>query len=186
MLKVLKIGSIALIGGVALLFAIGLLLPEWHIASRTIRLHQSPEAVWRVLTDYPSMPGWRKELVRVERTKVQEAGVTKVIWTEHLKNGYEVPLEDLRSDPPHLLIRRIADPRMPFGGTWKYELQPDGGGCLVKVTESGYVRIPIFRVFTRFSDLSATVEQFLAALAKKFGESPQFTDKPAVQYVDDM
>ena len=185
-MKYVKIASIVLVGGIALLFGIGLLLPEWHIASRTIQLKAPPEAVWKVLTDYPSMPQWRTELERVERTEIREAGATRVIWKERLKGGNELPLEDLQSEAPRLLVRRIADPKLPFGGTWKYELRPAGEGCTVKITESGYVRIPIFRVFARFINLSATAEQFLVSLAAKFGEQPHFTAKPEVQFIDDM
>ena len=37
---------------VALIAAIGSLLPKAHVARRSILLHQAPESVWKVITDF--------------------------------------------------------------------------------------------------------------------------------------
>lgn len=50
-----------------------------------------------------------------------------VRWRETGRDGtitYEVDA----AEPPRRLVIRIADPKLPFGGTWTYVLEPDGGG----------------------------------------------------------
>ena len=60
---------------------------------------------------------------------------------------------------------RIADPDLPFGGTWTYELKPDGGGTQLVITERGEVYNPIFRFMSRFVfSHTATMERFVASL----------------------
>ena len=184
-MKYVKLASVVLIGGFVLLYGIGYFLPEWYIASRTIRLNQPPDAVWKVLTDYPAMSKWRKGLASVERVEERVGGESKVIWREHLKNGYDMSLEDLRVDPPKQLVRRVADTETPYGGTWKFDLEPVDGGSTVKLTESGYLKTPIFRLLSRLGDVSGAVDEYLEALAGRFGEKANFIEKPPVRYVDD-
>jgi hypothetical protein len=71
-------------------------------------------------------------------------------------------------------VRTIADPSLPFGGRWVYELEPTpSGGTRVTVTEEGEVYNPIFRVVSRFMDQSATIKEYLTDLAGRFGEAPR-------------
>ena len=53
-------------------------------------------------------------------------------------------------EPPRRLVTRIADEDLPFGGTWTYRLEPDGGGTRVTITEDGEVYNPVFRFVSRF------------------------------------
>ena len=66
---------------------------------------------------------------------------------------------------------RIADDTLPFGGTWTYELAPEGAGTRLTITEDGVVRNVVFRFLSRwvFSH-TATLEKYLRALGRKFGE----------------
>lgn len=157
------LGSLA--GLVALSFLIGSMLPSGHTASRTLRLKRSPDEVWKVLIDYSAMPTWRTDLTKIER--MPDANGHQV-WME--TGGMSLPLEDIESDPPHKLVRRIADPNLPFGGTWTYQITAVADGCTVKITEDGVVRNPIFRLMSRFSDQSSTITGFLEALAGRFSE----------------
>ncbi len=55
------------------------------------------------------------------------------------------------------MVLRIADPSLPFSGTWTYEIKPTGTGRELTLTEDGEVGNPIFRVmqkvfFSPYSD----------------------------------
>jgi uncharacterized protein YndB with AHSA1/START domain len=165
----LTLGS--LIAFVAIVAIIGWILPEGHTASRTVRFGKPPDVVWQALTDFRSMPSWRADLERIEQLPNHDGNP---VWKEYLKGGFSLPLETIAFDPPHRLVRRIADPKLPFGGTWTYELAPAEGGTKVTITENGFVSNPLFRVMSRFSGQARTIEQFFKALAGKFGEEARF------------
>jgi hypothetical protein len=85
-----------------------------------------------------------------------------------------IPLETVISQPPAKLVVRIADPKLPFGGTWTYEITPIATGSSLRIREDGEVYNPLFRFLSRFVfGQSTTIETYLKSLAKKFGESPQ-------------
>jgi uncharacterized protein YndB with AHSA1/START domain len=150
---------------VVLVAIIGSLLPKGHTAVRTIRLKQRPEAVWQAITDYAGAPGWRTEVKKVERLPDQNG---HQVWRETTDSA--LTLETLEEAAPRRLVRKIADPSLPFGGTWTYEIAPAEGGCTITITENGEVYNPLFRVISKMMDPSATIRGYLRALAKKFGE----------------
>lgn len=170
-MKWILICGATMAGLAAVAFLVGLYLPESHTASRTLRLRRTPEEVWRVITDYSSMPTWRTGLERIERLPDRNGNA---VWKETQQGGSSLPLEDVEADPPRRLVRKIADPSLPFGGTWTYELSPAAAGTTLKITEDGVVRNPIFRLMSRFMDPSASLTGFLESLARKFGEEPRF------------
>jgi hypothetical protein len=69
-------------------------------------------------------------------------------------------------------VTRIADPDLPFGGSWTYEIRAaEDGGSVVVITEDGEVRNPIFRFVSRFLfGHTATLDGYLRALGRKFSE----------------
>ena len=146
---------------------IGYSLPKGHIATRAVRFNAPPQAIWNIVTDYPAQPTWRTGLKSVERAAVHDG---HEVWREISTRGEAMPLETLEAIPPAKLIRKIADPKMSFGGTWTYEFTPDGSGTRLTITERGEVYNPIFRVVSRFADMRSTIDQFLTALAAKLGE----------------
>lgn len=157
-------GLVVLIGVVAL---VGALLPKGHVASRSARYTQLPEAVWAAITDYTAFPSWRTDVKSVERLPDQNG---HMVWKENGKNG-PLPLEVVESNPPARLVLKIADPSLPFGGTWTYDIKPDGAGCRLTITERGAVSNPIFRFMSRFVfRQTATMESYLKALGRKFNE----------------
>ncbi|MCA1557705.1 MAG: SRPBCC family protein, partial [Acidobacteria bacterium] len=101
-----------------IVFAIGLSIPRQHVASRTLRTRQSPEAIWRLITDYEGQPVWRKDLERVERLPEREG---REVWREIYKDGSPITLETMEMIAPRRLVRTIADEGGPFSGRWEYE-----------------------------------------------------------------
>jgi hypothetical protein len=141
------VGITMLAALIALVAAVGAMLPVSQVATRRARLKQSPAAIWAA----------------IDREKTfREDGVS-----------YEVT----RSDPPRLLETRIADRNLPYGGTWLYEIAPAAGGTDLRITENGNVYNPIFRFVSRFiMGHTATIEKSLTGLGKKFGEQVRVED----------
>ena len=167
-LVVVVLVLVAVVGGVALW---GSRLPVAHVASRVLRLDQPPESVWAVLTDYPGQLSWRTDLKSIERV----SGTPTETWREVTSSG-EMPLATTESDPPRRLVRTIADPTLPFGGRWVYELVPDGAGTRLSITEEGEVYNPLFRFMSRYVfDQAGTIETVMKALAARFREPPRIT-----------
>ncbi len=68
---------------------------------------------------------------------------------------------------------RIADRKLPFGGTWSFDIAPAAGGeSDLRVTEDGEVYNPIFRFMARFVfGYTASIEGYLRDLGTKFGQT---------------
>ena len=78
-----------------------------------------------------------------------------------------------RVDPPRELVLRIADERLPYGGTWTFRLSPAGdGGSDLAITEDGFIENLAFRTMARFVfGYEATMNGFLTDLEAR-GRSP--------------
>ena len=68
---------------------------------------------------------------------------------EHGGDG-DILFEVAERVPDRRLVTRIADPSLPFGGRWTFELAPAAGGTELRITEDGEVYNPIFRFVSRF------------------------------------
>ena len=148
--------------------AIGYMLPKSHVASASARFAASPDSLWTSLTDVAAFPKWRPALARVELLP-DENGQRG--WRE-LGNHDAVTYRVVESVPPRRLVTRIADKNLPFGGSWTYDLAPDGSGTRLTITENGEVYNPIFRFASRFiMGYTATMESMLRALGSKHGET---------------
>ena len=153
---------------IAVVAIVGMLMPQSHIVSRSVQVKQSPDVIFNAITDWTSFPNWR-EGVKGVKERTGEAG--RVSWIEVTSFG-EIPLEILESHSPDKLVVRIADPKLPFGGIWTYDIQPaPGGGSTFTITEAGDVYNPIFRVMSKYIfGHAATIEAYQRSLKKKFGE----------------
>lgn len=154
--------SIAILLTVAVLA--GLALPKAHRATRTTTLAAPPQAVFAVVSDFIRYPEWRSD---VKSMVVDgQGGVGTVIYEEG-PNG-AIPFRVETHEPPSRLVMRVADPSLPFSGTWTYELRPSGAGTELTVTEDGEVSNPIFRLVQKlFFSPSGTIETYLADLQKR-------------------
>ena len=91
------------------------------------------------------------------------------LWREVGKHDV-VTFEEVEAAPPRRLVARIADPSLPYGGSWTYVVTPDGTGSRVTITENGVVYSPVFRFVSRFVfGHHATQEAYLRALGRRFG-----------------
>src|SRR5262249_29847883 len=140
----LLISLFVLIGVILVVILIGLSLPKQHVVSRSVTFYQPPETIWAVITGPPT---WRPDLKRYEELPVHNA---HRMWRETDKHGQTITYEAIESFAPRKLVVRIADEKLPFGGTWTYDIVPAGGGSSVTITENGEVYNPIFRFVSRF------------------------------------
>src|SRR2546429_97944 len=132
--------------------------------------HQLPEAIWKAVTDIDAMPMWRQGLQSVKPLP-DKNGLPS--WVETSASG-TIPFETVVSQPPSRLIVRIADSKLPFGGTWTYEITPAAAGCSLRIREDGEIYNPVFRFLSRFVfGYSGTMDTYLRSLEKKFGEQAQ-------------
>jgi uncharacterized protein YndB with AHSA1/START domain len=151
---------------VLLVLAAGLLLPKEHTARSHALINASPDSIWRALTDVEAFPSWRSDVARVELLSPSDG---RRRWREVGKHG-TITFEEVMAQPPRRLIGRIADPSLPFGGSWTYDVAPEGTSSRVTITEAGIVHNPLFRFMSRFVfGHHATQEAYLRALGRKFG-----------------
>jgi uncharacterized protein YndB with AHSA1/START domain len=157
----LIIVSLLVVAGIVI-YAIGARLPVHHVATRTVHIAAPPARVYALIRDFGSAPTWRKDVKRVELLADIHG------FREHGHNGaitYEV-LEDVS---PSKLVTRIVDRNLGFGGSWTYDLTPDGDGTLLRITENGEVTNVLFRFMSRYVfGHTATIEKVQDALAKHF------------------
>jgi uncharacterized protein YndB with AHSA1/START domain len=167
-MKWLLIAGIALACLAAAVVVTGMLLPKAHVATRGAHLKHPPEAVWALITGDQT---WRPEVRRYEPLPEKHG---RRAWKETDKHGSSITFETVESEQPRRLVTRIADPNLPFGGTWTYQIVPQAGGCSIEITEHGEVYNPIFRFVSRFiMGHTATIDAYLSALGKRLEEGGQ-------------
>lgn len=157
---------VLVLGGIAVVItAMGFSLPIQHTATRSVTLHASPQQVWEIISGPPT---WRPDVVRYEELPPQDG---HRMWIEYGKGGSKMTYEVVESDRPQKLVTRIADPHLPFGGTWTYAIQPNAdGGSTLTITEDGEVYNPIFRFISRYiMGYTETMDRYLAALQTRLG-----------------
>lgn len=156
----IRIGLL-LVGVIAVVAGIGWSLPVAHTASRQATVAAAPADVYAVISDVERYPTWWAEISRVEMLP-PVAG--RVRFREHMSTG-PVVVEIEEAASPSRFVTRIADPDQPFGGTWTFEIAPEGTGSRLTLTERGEVYNPIFRFMARFVfGHTATIESCLRAL----------------------
>ena len=158
---------VALVATVLAVLIVGALLPVGHVATRSARYSRSPEEIWVAITGFADASTWRSTVKSFERLEDQNG---QAVWRE---NGSTGPLTYVVEElvPPSRLVTRIADPGLPFGGRWIYEVSPADGGASLTITEDGEIYNLIFRFMSRFVfGHTRTMDGYLRDLGRKFGE----------------
>ena len=159
-MKILFIVFGGLVCVIVAVVAVGALLPKSHTASRTALIKATPEQVFALIS---GPQDWRTDLK--EYKFFDENG--RHMQQETDKHGQTITYEIVQSQPPTLRKTTIADKNLPFGGSWTWNIQQQGDGCAVAITEDGEVYNPVFRFVSRFIlGHTRTIDNYFAMLAK--------------------
>jgi hypothetical protein len=128
---------LALLAAVVLgAFGFGATMPTAHVAARSRKLPARPEIVWGLINDPVATKGW----------------------------GGDTKTEVVEQDPPRLLVRQIVGEKA-FGGTWTFEIAPEGHeASTLTITERGEVYNPLFRTVMRLTGQTRGIDAYLAKL----------------------
>jgi len=142
------------------MFITGSMLPQGHTATMSEEFTASREEVWAVLSDFGGWPSWRSDLKEI---RTGHNGFTEVN-SENEVVDYQI--EDFVS--PERMVTRITTKDLPYGGSWTYELTPNGTGCTLTITENGEVYNPLFRFMSKYMfGHTMTMEGYMADLKKR-------------------
>jgi hypothetical protein len=152
---------------VGLVALIGSQLPKKHTATRTARVKLPPDSLYTLLSDVDNYRTWRPDVKKIERLPDRDG---RPAWVEETSNG-RLPMFFERTERPSLLVGRIADPTLPFGGTWTYRISPADEGSELSITEDGEIYNPLFRFMARVVfGYTATMDTFIKHLQAKVSQ----------------
>lgn len=133
---------------IALILAIGAILPVKHMAQRSVELNAPTDKVWAKITDYTDMPSWRKDLHKIEM-KIGTDG--QPIWQEFENKTESLDFETTEQIDGQKLVRKIVGDRSDFGGTWTFELVANADDrTTLTITENGEVYNVLFRFVSKY------------------------------------
>jgi len=155
-------GALGLIVLVVLL--VGWSLPVKHRATKETTYRATPAQLFTLITDVKSFPTWRASVKEVQVLPFHDGHPQ---FREIGKNG-SIVYEIDSAVANQTLVTRIADPSLPFGGKWTYEITPRNDSATLRITEDGEVYNPLFRFFSRFIiGHTATIDQYLSDVGKR-------------------
>jgi len=167
-MRYLQITAAAVAALVAVVLIVGWLLPVRHRATRSIRVGAPPQAVFALVSNVGAYPRWRTGVTEVELLP-SDASTPRQRFRERGGDG-AILYEIVERLPDHRLVTRIADPDLPFGGRWTYELSAVPGGTMLRITEDGEVYNPVFRFVSRFvMGHTRTLDRYLRDVATRLG-----------------
>jgi hypothetical protein len=161
----LGVGVLVLLG--VAVAVIGALLPRGHVAAREAMFRRPAAEVFAIVRDVAAAPAWRTGLKAVELLPPREG---RLCFREVSGHG-AITFCVCEEKPAERWVVEIADPELPFGGTWTYEFTAEPAGTRVRITERGEVKNVLFRFMARFVFGHArTLETYLRDLGRKLGE----------------
>jgi Polyketide cyclase / dehydrase and lipid transport len=148
--------------------AIGFALPAHTEHTRTVTLKQSPDAIFAVLADVPSMPKWNTHMEKVEMLPPIDG---KEATKQTFQGGMTMTIVTAESLAPAHLVREMRDDGGPFLGSWTYEIAPAESGSTVVLKEKSEVKNPFFRLMMLIFGPTKYMDDHLVDLARNFGET---------------
>ena len=163
----LKISGGIVIVVFAYVLIAGSVVARHHVVSVHVALKRPPPDVFAAISDRAAQTAWRADLKAVELLPPQDG---RAVFRETTKMGPVRYVVD-ESIPGRRLVTRILDEDLGYRGRWIHDLEPDGAGTRLTVSEEGEVTSLLFRALSPFFSKTATLEDYLRALAAKFGET---------------
>ena len=173
-MKIVLIVLGTLVAIVVIVVVVGWSLPVKHRASRqATNLTAAPESLYATITSVEAFPTWRSKVASVARVATPTGARS---YRETGDDGVILYIVD-EEVPSRRLVTRIADPSLPFGGTWTFELSPSASGTTVRITEDGEVYNPVYRFMSTYLlGHHATIDTYLTDLGRKFGATVAIVD----------
>lgn len=165
--KWMLIAAAVPIGIGVLVYAVGMALPERHVATASAVIASPADRIAGLIREVEAQPRWRSGVTAIE---ILERNGDQLLYVE--RKGGDAITFALREERPGALFRStIADPDLPFGGYWTIALRPVAEGTAVDIEEHGTVSNPIFRFVSRFIfGHEATMKAYLGDLKRAVGE----------------
>ena len=152
-----------------MMMIIGQFLPAEHEVSLTADFDLPADSLWSILTSYESYPDWRIDLHRVE---VLPDSIGLHRWREFDQSKMNLTYTEVEVNKPLLLTIKIVDQNIPFGGTWKMELNSLNTKSQLKITETGSIESGFFRfIATYLFGFDSTIRSFINMLKAHLGEA---------------
>lgn len=126
-----------------LVYGTGWLLPRDHVATVEAVVPAGPTEVAALVRDVESQPRWRSSVTAIEVGERRPDGMGYV----ERSGGEAIAFNFAEESRDRRFRSTIADPDLPFGGTWTIALEPDAGGTRVRIEERGFVTDPAYRFF---------------------------------------
>ena len=159
MMKILLVVLAMFVLSIIVIVLVGAMLPKQHTATRSAVVKATPEQVFALIS---GPQDWRTDLKNY--SYFDENGRHMIRETD--THGQTITYEIVQSQPPTLLKRTIADKTLPFGGSWTWQIQPQGSDSNVTITEDGEVYNPVFRFVSKFiMGHTRTLDNYLTMLS---------------------
>lgn len=159
-----------LIAPFALVALFGCFLPRRHTVARSIVLKQRPETIWETVTSIERLPGWWPPCFMVERLPDRDG---RPVYRQSFMQGrrkHSITVEVTEAIEPTRFVTTIVGG--PFRGSWVYDIQPEGSGTKLTLTEHGEVANPFIRTMFKLTvNKTQFVDSYLICLGRKFGEA---------------
>lgn len=155
-----------LISIIALILLTGAMLPIKHVASKTIIINANNAQVWQLITSYRDMPTWRNDVTKID-IMTDDNGV-EIVY-EYENDIDFLAFETIERIEGKKLVRKIYGERLPFGGTWTFELLQNSDTTELTIVEHGEVYNILFRFVSRFIiGHHATINKYIDNIATVF------------------
>jgi hypothetical protein len=153
------------------LIGIGTTLPINHTAACATEIKAPVGVVWKFVAD-PSNYTWRSDIASFKALPPPSHTIER--WAETDRNGQTITYELVSQEYGRHIVRRIADPTLPFGGMWTLQFSPAAHGTRLSIVENGQIYNPVFRLMARyFIGYTSTMRTYLTDLGLHFGAAPQ-------------
>jgi hypothetical protein len=151
------------LGAIAIVYGIGALLPRTHVA-RVERVMPAPvESVAIMVREVENQPHWRSGVTAIELVERRDGGVRYV----ERQGRDEILFEMIEEAPGRRFRSTIANPSLPFGGSWTIALSSEGSGTRIAIEERGDVRDPLYRFFgTLIFGHEGTIRDYLTDMER--------------------
>ena len=179
MKRVLVVAAGALFASAAVVLGIGLAAPASHRAKCRIEFPgHTPRQVWELVGDVEGWSEWNSLVDGMEPRPDDGPGERWLMASEWGKTPARI---EAREPDSRLVVHLDGD---GFEGRWTYELAPaesatgtdtdidtNGRGCVLEITEAGRVANPVMRAIGLFMDEHESMRTVMTDLAVRLGET---------------